>query len=100
MTNGAMAVSNASSAAAAGAAIANAIKASGAIVSVEPRDFATLLAKAQEPLVVCAQGGLFSTTYQYLTSYKGLCFYTRSQSPVRMPAHAATIQAKKIWIPA
>ncbi|NQU44877.1 hypothetical protein HQ520_16435 [bacterium] len=88
------------SGAAAAAAIANAIKASGAIVRVEPRDFASILDKAQAPLVVCAQGGLFSTNYQYLTAYKGLIFFTKTPTPLRLPTDAETIVAKRIWIPA
>lgn len=86
-------------AAAAAAAIANAIKASGAIVSVESRDFFALLDRATEPLVVCARGGLFSSKYQYLMAYKGLIFYTKSQTPLHLPSGAETVQAKKIWIP-
>jgi hypothetical protein len=86
-------------AAAAAAAIANAIKASGAIVSVEPRDFSALLYKATEPLVVCAQGGLFSSKYQYLMAYKGLIFHTKTQTPLQLPSEAETVQAQKIWIP-
>ena len=85
--------------AAAAAAIAQAIKASGAIVRVAPHDFAKLLERAKEPLVVCAEGGVFSTNYQYLTSYKGLIFFTKSASPLRLPASAELITAKKIWIP-
>ncbi len=91
--------STASSGAAAGAAIAEAIKASGAIVRVEPHDFDALLARTEEPLVVCAEGGLFSTNYQYLTAYKGLIFFTKSGTPLRLPQNAETIRAKRIWIP-
>ena len=93
MTNGAGA------AAAAAAAIANAIKASGAIVSVEPGDFETILKKIDAPLVVCAQGGVFSTKYHYLTSYKGLIFYTRTPTPLMLGASVERINASKIWIP-
>jgi len=86
-------------AAAQSAAIAQAIKASGAIVRVESRDFAAILEKATDPLVVYAQGGFFSTKYQYLTSYKGLVFYTKSDTPLRLPTGAEVVQARKIWIP-
>jgi hypothetical protein len=41
------------------ATIANAIKASGAVVRVEPVDFARILGKVDQPLVVYAQGGFF-----------------------------------------
>ncbi|MHC4489592.1 MAG: hypothetical protein ACYSW7_10530 [Planctomycetota bacterium] len=52
MTNGA-AAGGATGAGA--AAIAQAIKASGAIIRVEPTDFMTILKRAQNPLVVCSQ---------------------------------------------
>lgn len=89
----------AAGAAAAAAAIANAIKASGAIVQVEPADFSAILEKAEEPLVVFTEGGLFAPKYQYLTSYKGLVFYTKTRELIALPAGAETIPADKIWIP-
>ncbi len=95
MSNGAAA----GAAAAAAAAIANAIKASGAIVSVEPGDFEVILKKVEAPLVVCAQSGVFSTKYHYLTSYKGLIFHTRTQTPLMLGANVEFINANKIWIP-
>jgi hypothetical protein len=96
MTDGAVA---GGAAAAAGAAIAEAIKASGAIVSVEPQDFEAILRKIEAPLIVCAQGGVFTTKYSYLTAYKGLVFYTRTQTPLLLPRGAELINARKIWIP-
>lgn len=95
MTNGAAA----GSAAAAAAAIANAIKASGAIITVEPNDFETLLRRADDPLVVCAQGGIFSTNYQYLTAYKGLIFHTKTRTPLMLSPRIELVNARKIWIP-
>lgn len=94
MTNGA-----AGGAAAAAAAIANAIKASGAIVSVESTDFMTILEKSDRPLVVCSESKFLSTKYHYLTSYKGLIFYTKSDRPLMLRPSAEIIHAKKIWIP-
>ena len=49
--------------AAAEAIIANAIKASCAVVRVEPVDFARILGKADKPFVVYEQGGFFSTSH-------------------------------------
>jgi hypothetical protein len=80
-------------------AIANAIKASGAVVRVEPEDFARILGKADKPLVVHAQGGLISTSHQYLVSYKGLVFFTKSSDQILLPSGAELIRAKKIWVP-
>lgn len=99
MSNGAIAGGAVIGPAAAAAAIANAIKASGVIVRVESADFETILNKADKPLVVCAQGGFFSTNYQYLMAYKGLAFYCKSATPLTLPLSIETIQAKKIWIP-
>ena len=90
----------ASGAAAAAAAIAQATKASGVIVRVEPRDFLQILEQQEGPLVVHATGGFFNTNYQYLTSYKGLAFYTKSESPMNLPRDTELVRAKKIWIPA
>ena len=86
-------------AAAAYAAIAQAIKASGAIVRVEPEAFQAILNKAKEPLVVMAKGGLFKGNYQYLMGYKGLAFYTKSSTPLMLPHDAEIINSKQIWIP-
>jgi len=97
MTNGAAAGAGA---AAAGAAIAQAIKASGAIVRVGPDNFMEILRRSERPLVVCATGGIFSTNYQYLTSYKGLAFFTKSPTELMLPGSAEIVRAKKIWIPA
>jgi hypothetical protein len=90
---------SATAAGAAAAAIANAIKASGVLVNVSPEDFAAILRRADKPLVVAAQGGFFSTSYKYLTSYKGLAFYTKSPAPLVLPVDAEIVRAKGISIP-
>lgn len=85
----------------AAAAIMQAIKASGAIVSVSPADFEALLSRVENPLVVIAEEKfLKKTTYKYLTSYKGLAFFTKSKSPLPIDSRAEVVRAKKIWIPA
>lgn len=86
-------------AAAIAAAIAQAIKASGTIVNMEPDDFVLLLERIEEPLIVTATGGIFNTNYQYLTSYKGLAFFTKSPEKLPIPPQAELISAKTIWIP-
>lgn len=86
--------------ASAAAAIAQAIKAAGAIVRVEPEDFGRVLTRQDAPLVVVAQGGLFSGRFQYLTSYKGFAFYTKSSEPLYLPNNTEVIHAKRIWVPA
>ena len=92
MTNGA-------AGAAAAAAVAQAIKASGAIVRVEPEQFQQILRKTDRPLVIQAPGGLFTKHHRYLTSYKGLAFFTKSQTELMLPGSAEVMRAKKIWIP-
>lgn len=89
-------------AAAAGqAAIANAIKASGAIVQVEPDGFMYIVSRVDTPLIVMKEGGtgFFSGKNQYLTSYKGLVFHTKSAYPLQFTGQIELIVAKNIWIP-
>lgn len=86
-------------AAAAAAAIAQATKASGVIVRLEPEDFLTVVAQNAEPLVVHAPGGWFSCNHQYLTSYRGLAFFTKQGQELSLPPHCQVIEARKIWIP-
>jgi len=81
------------------AAIAEAIKASGAVVRVEPTDFMALLQRAENPLVVYSESRFFYTSYQYLMGYKGLVFYTKSRTPLDLPRNIEIVVAKKIWIP-
>jgi ABC-type transport system substrate-binding protein len=96
MTNGAAAGGAATVAA---EAVAQAIKASGAIVSVESTDFMTILGRVDFPLVVCSESKFLSTKYHYLTAYKGLIFYTKSSTPLMLRPSVELIHAKKIWIP-
>jgi hypothetical protein len=83
--------------AAAYGAIAQAIKASGAIVKVEPEYFLQILKK--ESLVVLCKGGLIKANFQYLTGYKGLVFFTKSTTPLALPGDVELITAKQIWVP-
>ncbi len=85
--------------AAAGAAIAQAIKASGVLVRLDAGEFRKVLVRIPEPLVVITQGGFLSPKYQYLTSYKGLAFYAKSDTALDLPAGIEVISAKRIWIP-
>ena len=89
----------ATGAAVAAAAIAQAIRASGAIVRVEANDFVIILSKADKPVVVCATSGFRKKKHEYLTGYKGLVFYTKSNVPLQLPSEAELIVAKRIWIP-
>lgn len=86
-------------AAAAAAAIANAVKASGVIIRLKPDEFAKILRRAEKPLVVTARGGWMNRTYKYMTSYKGLCFYTAAKEALIMPSDVEMVYSEKIWIP-
>ena len=81
------------------AAAAIAIKASGMIVHVEPDDFLGILRRQSGAPVVYATGGFFSGKHQYLTSYKGLAFFTKAPSPLDLPSGIELVQAKRIWVP-
>ena len=89
----------AGAAAAVAAAIANAIKASGVVVRLDQADFQTILRKIENPLVIYAEGGFFSTNYQYLVSYKGFAFFTKVAQPLLLPSGVEIIIAKKVWVP-
>ncbi len=93
------AAGGAAAAAAAGAVVAQAIKASGAIVEVEPEDFRALFDREEKPLVVVSQGGFLRKNYQYLAGLRGLVFFTKSAEMLRFKGGTQVIQAKKIWIP-
>jgi hypothetical protein len=84
---------------AAQAAIANAIKASGVVVRLEPAEWLTILKRTESPLVVVGMGGVFKKHYQYLTSYRGLAFYTKSPHALGLPGRAEVISAKSMSIP-
>ena len=88
------------SGAAAAAAIAQATKASGAIVNMKPNDFMQIVNRADEPVVVMATSKIFGKiSYKYITSYKGLAFYTKSPSQLSLGIGAQLVSAKSIWIP-
>jgi hypothetical protein len=89
-----------SGAAAAGAAAAvRAIKASGAIVRVEPDEFRKLVDQNTQGLVVHSTGGFFSAKHKYLMGYRGLAFYTAANDPIHVPSTCQVVEASRIWIP-
>lgn len=91
---------SAGGAAGAAAATLQATKASGVIVRVGPYDFMRIVERNDEPLVVHAPGGFFSGgRHLYLTSYRGLAFFTKSDMPLMLAANTEVVEAQKIWIP-
>lgn len=84
----------------AAAAIATAIQVSGTIVKMDPEQFQRLLNRTEAPLVVQTyRSGMIMKGYQYLVSYKGLAFYTRSQTRMQLPSSAELVEAKSLWVP-
>ena len=86
-------------AAAAAAAAARAIKASGAIVRVEPDEFQKLLNRNAQGLVVHARGGWLYRGHKYLMGYKGLGFWTYTPEPLPLPSTCEIVEAGSIWVP-
>jgi hypothetical protein len=84
---------------AAHAALANAIKASGVVVRLEPGEWLRVLKRTDNPLIVIARGGMFRRKYQYLTAYRGLAFFTASEQPLVLPGRTELINAKSISVP-
>ena len=89
----------AGSAHAAYAAMANAIKASGVVVRMDAGEWLGLLKRIDEPLVVVGRGGVFRKHYQYLTSHRGLAFFTTSPEPIVLPGRIDVVAARSISIP-
>jgi hypothetical protein len=81
------------------AVIAQATKASGVIVKVSPDEFMAIVRQNAEALVVHAVGGVIRENHQYLTSYRGLAFYTKSSSPLSLPPACQVVTAQQIWVP-
>ena len=81
------------------AAIAQAIKASGVLVRVEPDQFRRILERQDEPLVVQAPAGFLQRGWRYLTSFKGLAFVTKSPEPIPLSGRALVVEAGAIWTP-
>ena len=71
---------------AAQAAIQEAIKASGAIVKIEPNEFSNLISKMDDGIVIeKGDNGFFDSGYKYSTSDKGFIFYCKSKNQINDP---------------
>ena len=82
-----------------GPMMVQASRANGLLVRVEPEEFSKVLFQMKEPLVVVVEGGIFTTHYHYLTSYKGLPFYTKSEQQLQLPAGSEVVNAASISLP-
>ena len=76
----------------------NATKAMGGIVTVEAAEFLDILGKIEKPLLVHSPSG-FMTKNKYITSYKGLVFFTKTKDEIMIPAAVEIVNAKKISVP-
>ena len=81
------------------AAMINAVKAFGVVVRISPPEFLALLERSEAPLVVVGKGGTFRKHHRYLSTYKGLAFFTRSPMPLSLPAHAEIVAVQSLSIP-
>ena len=80
-------------------AVANAVKASGAIVEMEPEEFVKVVGRIEKPLIVHAIGGVLKKHNRYLCGYKGMVFYAKSDEPLSFIHAVELVSSKKIWIP-
>ncbi|MEN1680702.1 MAG: hypothetical protein AAGJ46_14020 [Planctomycetota bacterium] len=81
------------------ATVTQATRASGVIIRLGESEFLAVVQRAEAPMVVTATTGMFSKKHQYLTSYKGLAFYTKADTPLPLPPTCELVQAKGIWVP-
>ena len=79
--------------------IAQANRATALLVRLEPEEFSKVLSRMKEPMVVVVEGGIFTTHYHYLTSYKGLPFYTKSDGQLQLPDGTEVVNAGSISLP-
>jgi len=89
----------AGAAGAAHAAMMNAVRSFGVVVTVPPDEFLRIVERQEEPLVVTSSYGIFSTVYRYLVSYKGLAFYAESPLELDLPVGTDVVQARKMMLP-
>lgn len=94
-------MSTAGAGAAAGhyAAMANAVKAIGSIIKLDTEEFQRVLSLVDNPLIVTAEGRVFSRWYKYIFSFRGLTFYCKSNTELMLPGGVQIIRARKISIP-
>lgn len=94
-----MSAAAAGGAAAAVAAMIQATRAMGVIVSVEPSEFMRLVDQHPSPIVVCSTVWSWGRKNCYLMPYKGLAFYCRNKTELTFPEHVEFVLAKSLWVP-
>jgi len=78
--------------------MAQAIRAVANLVRVNPEDFTLILSKSEKPLVLFSEKKFLITSYQYMTSYCGFIFYTKSKSLLQITSNAELIRVKSMWV--
>lgn len=79
-----------------GAAV-NAVAQARAVVNCEPGALLRVLERNKGGLVATTErSGFFNSTYQSLTSYKGIAFFTASKEPLILPAGLEIFTADSI----
>jgi CRP-like cAMP-binding protein len=81
------------------AAIVKATEASGVIVRGDVQSFREILERSPDGLVVHARAGFLTKHHRYLTSYKGLAFFTQTPKELSLSPTTEIVEADKIWIP-
>ncbi|MCX6826731.1 MAG: hypothetical protein NTV06_05625 [candidate division Zixibacteria bacterium] len=80
-------------------AAAQAKRAYGQVIYLESDEFQKILSKLERPMVVVGEKGFLSSKLQYLISYKGFIFHTKTADTFQFPSGAEFIKARKIWNP-
>lgn len=81
------------------AALLQAIQSMGVIVQVKPSIFLALVQKNDISLVLKATGGFMRRHHRYLTTYKGLTFFTKVYEPLALPSTSEIVEVGKLHIP-
>jgi len=81
--------------------LADAIKSFGVIVQVKPETFLDILEMQENPLILEALGSFLGLRkhYRYVTSYKGLTFFTKCYRELNLPENSESIKVGLLEIP-
>ena len=83
----------------AGHTLAQAVKATAGLIRIDAAEFQNILNRTENPIVVIAEGGFFSKSTRYLTSYRGFILYTQTRDPLHIPGRAEILRARSLWLP-
>jgi uncharacterized UPF0146 family protein len=63
------------------------------VARLNSKAFLTIVSRVQAPLIVMKEAGLTRRKYKYLTSYKGVLFYTWARERLELPKDADIVVA-------